>query len=216
MAAPSYEQLIAFAAGELPDEQAAAVDAHVQRNAEAAAIMTAWRVVHETVRGDDGVNPSSAAIERARAIFAQRAAAAPASSGFARWLEGAQQFVARLVYDSRVQPAAVRFAGEDDRINLTFETDTGEVDLQAERLHSEDAGEQRWRIVGQISESASGSREVALARAGSRDAVKVVAADEHGVFNFETGPGAYDLLINRGMEAPAAERVVVLRSLELS
>jgi hypothetical protein len=224
MAAPTYEQLIAFAAGELPMGEAAAVAAHVQGDPDAAAVVSAWRTASETLRRDDSVAPSAAAMQRARAIFAQRAATMSSStSRVAGWIESAQRFLAHLAYDSRVQPAAVRFAGDDDRINLTFETEEGDIDVQAERLRDEDSAESRWRVVGQISDAGSdeddGPREVALVRHDEAIPVVLAITDEHGVFALETDSGAYELLIRAaakaGSQTTAAERIIVLSPVEL-
>jgi hypothetical protein len=171
-------------------------------------------MVRQSLRDDDSVEPSSEAMSRAKAIFAQRAMAPSAASNAAAWLENAQRFIARLVYDSRVQPAAVRFAGQADRINLSFETETGEIDVQAERLPEEERDGPWWRVVGQISDATAGRSEIALARRGSNDALLGAATDEHGGVSLETLPGEYDLLIRAAREA-ALERVIVLSPLGL-
>ena len=49
------------------------------------------------------------------------------------WLDRVQGLIARLVYDSRVQPAAVRFTGVRDQILLTYDTDLGEIEIEARR-----------------------------------------------------------------------------------
>ena len=212
MTTPSYEDLIAYAAGELSPEQAAIVASSVTNDPRAAAIVMAWQMAREALRQDDGVEPSSAAITRARAIFAQRTAISAPADRVATWIENAQRFIARLVYDSRLQPAAVRFGGEDDRINLTFETESGEIDLQAERLPEEEKG-QRWRLMGQISGATGSALEIALAQRGSSVPVMLAATDEHGGFALETDPGDYDLLIRVNDDADG-DRVTVLSPLE--
>jgi hypothetical protein len=114
------------------------------------------------------------------------------------WLDAIDRFIATLVFDSRVQPVALRYSGTDDRINLTFAADQAELDLQAERI-AQAEGADRWRIMGQVT-SLQGDRgdlsvPVAITRAGSKAVVAETVADARGGFTFETTPGRYDILI---------------------
>lgn len=189
------EQLIAFAAGELAPPETAAVAAFVQSDRRAADLVNAWRVVRGLVASDDGAEPSMAAITRAKAIFVGRAVRNSVASTVSGWIGAVDRFVARLVYDSRVQPAAVRFADNDDRITLTFATDDGEIDVQASRAEGEIA---MWRLMGQIADAQPGLRDVALVRHGESVAATSATSDAHGEFAFDIPPGEYDLLVRAG------------------
>lgn len=213
---PTDDQLIAYAAGELSAADARAVAAHVQRDAKAAALVAAYRAVRSTVQSDDGAAPPQRAIERAKAIFHTRDATVANRPGvLASWIESVDRFIATVIYDSRVQPAAVRFADPTagDRINLTFETEGGEVDVQAERLgerHEVGREARRWRIMGQISsDSPGGRRELALVHRDASAAPLHAVADEHGTFIIDASAGAYELLLRDG------NRVFVLTPIEL-
>lgn len=207
MATPTFEQLIAYAAGDLSPESARAVEANIGSDPKAAAVVQAWRAARQLVASDDGVEPPAAALARARAIFNSRAVAGGAAGMLASWISAIDRVVARLVYDSRLQPAAVRHADTQDRLILTFETDDGEVDLQAERL-PQAAG---WRILGQVTESGSAAlREIALMSHGADSLTATAVSDERGMFSLEAPTGEYELLIRRG------ERAIVLAPLSLN
>lgn len=192
---PTYEQLIAYAAGQLATGEAAAVAAFVQTDKHAAGVVNAWRAVQGLLAGDDSVEPSVAALARAKAIFAGRAVPSSIAATAAGWIASVDRFVARLVYDSRLQPASVRFADNNDRITLTFETDDGEVDLQASRI---DSDRPSWRIMGQIAGAQPARREVAIVLRGSNSPTAIMTSSEHGEFAFDIAPGSYDLLVRRG------------------
>jgi anti-sigma factor RsiW len=217
---PTIDELIAFAAGELPAQQMQIVAAHVQNDAEAAATVAAYRAVRQTMQGDDSVAPPADLMARAKAIFRNRANEAANRPGvLAKWMQAVDRLVATIVYDSRVQPAAVRFADPSahDRITLAFETDKGEVDLQAERLpveHDAAAAETPfWRVMGQVtdeSESAGVPREVALLARDSSAVIGQVTTDNHGQFAIDAPAGAYELLLRDG------ERAIVLTPIDLT
>jgi hypothetical protein len=214
---PTDEQLLAFAAGELAGEQARAVAAYVEREPWAAAMVAAYRAARHAVESDDSVAPPKHAVERAKAIFHSRVAKAARPGMLASWMESVDRFMAKIIYDSRLQPAAVRFAdpSAQDRINLTFETEAGEVDVQAERVTdvqtAHDANNQ-WRIMGQISESKSTStrRELALLERDSSEVVGHWFSDEHGAFALDASSGEYELLLRSG------DRAIVLTPIVLT
>lgn len=184
--AVTYEQLIAFAAGALTGPDAQAVERYVSRNADAAATVARFRLVQERVASDDSVEPSPQALARAHRIFSEHRSQ-PEGLG---WLDAVDRFIARLIFDSRVTPMAVRSSALEQRINLTFELAEGELDLQAETVG--DVETPRWRLMGQVS-NAGLLREVALAKAGSTALIAHACADEHGAFEIEAPAGRYDL-----------------------
>jgi hypothetical protein len=127
------------------------------------------------------------------------------------WLDAVDRFVARVIFDSRVQPMAVRSPAAEvaERINLTCEIPAGEIDLQAERT-VDARGQNCWQLIGQLGGSVSGEIEVALVKAGTTVPVAQAFADEHGGFALEAPPGAYDLCFNM------LAGVVIIQNLKLS
>ena len=194
MPKPTYEELIAYAAGNMPPDQADLVSASVRSDPAAAAVVNAWRAVHRLVAGDDSVQPSSAALARAKAVFEQRSSPTRVGTAIESWISAIDRFAARLIYDSRVQPATVRHGQPDDRLMLTFETDEGEVDVQAERLGASG----RWRIMGQIAGSSIAQRDVAAVACGSAQIAGRTVSDDRGGFTLDVPPGEYELLLRRG------------------
>jgi anti-sigma factor RsiW len=186
---PTDNELLAYAAGELPDDDAARVEAHLRTHPDAARTVATYRLAADRVAADDGVEPPAAAIERARAVF--RVEDAPG------WLERLENAVARLVFDSRVQTAAVRVAPGAGSFELGFETDDAEIDLRAERTSgaADTDGDERWRLSGQVSASAPlDAVEVAVLRAGTDDPILTARADDRSFFRLDDlAPGSYDL-----------------------
>lgn len=203
----TYQQLIAFAAGELSPQGSAQVKEYVSRSPAAAATVASYQAVRRCVAEDDSVAPSAGAVALARAIFRSEAASAGLD-----WLDRVAATVARLIFDSRLQPVGVRYAGTGRRIQLTFETDDLEVDLQAEPVSPADRDDSRprWRLMGQINPAAD-SQDIAVAAVRHRaaGAMAQTRTDDRGWFVLEVPPGRYDLCL----ELP--DGPVVLPDLEL-
>ena len=190
----TYQQLIDYAAGDLAPPEAARVREHVRRDPEAAATIASFRAVRRSVAEDDSVAPAADAIARARAIFRPEAGAAK----HLEWLEGVATTVARRIFDSRLQPVAVRYADTGRRIQLTYETDDLEVDLQAERLAAAAGAAEapRWRLMGQINPAPeSADIAVAVVVSGTASPVAQTWTDDRAWFSLEVPAGAYDLCL---------------------
>lgn len=205
----NYEQIIAYAAGMLTGAEAAKVESHLASHPDDSQTVARYRLAKQLIATDDSVEPSAAAIARARAIFAQHTAK-PNRLG---WLEAVDRFIARLVFDSRVQPVALRYADVGGRINLTYETERAEIDLQAERVSQSD-GAERWRLIGQVSATDSPAtpkpRPVTLMTAQTQSVVTETTSNERGGFSLDVAPGRYDLYLGVG------EGVVVVPGIEVS
>jgi anti-sigma factor RsiW len=188
------EQLIAFAAGELAGEELARVESLLATDADAAQLVALYRRVSSRMAEDDSVEPPAETLARAKGLFEQRPVETDVS-----WLDRLQSVVASLVYDSRVQPAAVRYGTAGNRLQLTYETKEATIDLQAERQTSAGAQEQppRWRLIGQVSSDAEPGEavQVALLPAGTTAPIAIVEADERFVFILDAEPGVYDLRV---------------------
>ncbi len=187
----TYEQLIAYAAGELAADEAAEVEAHLARDPSAAATVARYRMAQATLRGDDSVEPPAESVARARAIFDPgRAAAARPSIG-----EHVQRLVARLLYDSRAEPALAGLRGAGTGFQMSFELPGGaELDLQAEPADEADGA---WRLLGQVAPVLPRSKlRVSLCRAGSLLPIRTIEADERGAFALRVEPGTFDLHVS--------------------
>ncbi len=194
MAKITYEQLIAYAAGELTPERAAEVAEHVTRDSEAAATVARYREAQATMRADDVTDPPARAVARAKAIFSPP----PAEKG-PSWWEQLEQVVATLIFDSRLKPALAGYRGTGSGFHLSFESEPGMVDLEAEPIVRSSAGiaaRSSWRLTGQIdAETPVSNVGVALVRRGSDRPAAQTMADEEGIFTLEAAPGRYDLYL---------------------
>jgi len=205
------DQLLAYADGELDPAAAEHIEAHMQNDPEAAATLERYQRVRTLTAVDDSVAPSAEAIERAKAIFQPRTRREKAGE----WLRSVEETIASLIYDSRLQPAAVRYADTGQRFQLTYEVDEVEVDLQFDRasLGSEPGGQggnDRWRVMGQVtSESPTSAQPVAIQHADG-NVVAETEIDDRDMFTAELTPGRYDVLIGHG------ERTIRLRDIELA
>lgn len=203
------EQLLAFAAGELSGFQAARVEEYLHSNAEAAATVALYRLVQQRYAEDDSVAPSTSAIARVRAIFARHAV----QSARTNWLQAVDRLIAKLIFDSRLHTAAVRYADTGQRINLTYQAESAEIDVQAERQTPVGDGDhsERWQLLGQVSPPpASGKAKIALAVQGAALPIAEVQADDRGAFALQAMPGRYDLYVQLD------ERVVVIPNLDIA
>jgi anti-sigma factor RsiW len=189
----TYEQLLAFAAGELADEQARRVEAYASRHPEAAATIARYRMAHSTVHADDGVDPPPQAVTEAKAIYRPpREPSRAPSLG-----DAIAQIVARLIYDSRVEPALAGVRGTAAGFQLEYELPETEARLELQADVDEDGTDfRRWRLVGQVTSHESVALRVALCRAGSPTPMVEADADERGVFVMKVDPGVYDLHVH--------------------
>ncbi len=187
----THQQLIAYAAGELRGADAEQVQAHLQRDADAARTVHRYRQARQTILGDDGVDPPAEVLERARSIFDPTVHAGDRQS-LAECVGG---LIAQLIFDSRAQPALAGLRGQATSFQMTWRLtpESGmELDLQAELTDA--PGGERWQLVGQVtSREPIGPLTVRLCHAGSSAAVHSVDADERGSFVLRVEPGPYDL-----------------------
>lgn len=184
------DQILAYAAGHLDAETAERVEAHLRRDAKAAKTVAVYRLAAARTAGDDTVAPPAEAIQRAKAIFRSRPAPAVPS-----WPERIEAVIASLVFDSRLQPMAVRHAERTGGFQLGFEVEDAEIDLRAERLG---AAGNRWRVIGQVSRDGDRPEalEISALPSGTTRPCLVEWADEHAMFTLELDAGSYDLRLS--------------------
>jgi anti-sigma factor RsiW len=189
----TYDELIAFAAGELAAEQAGRVEAYASRHPDAAATIARYRMARSTVRADDGVDPPPQAVAEAKAIYRPpREPSRAPSLG-----DSIAQLVARLIYDSRAEPALAGIRGGATGFQLEYELPETEARLELQADVDEDGADaRRWRLVGQVTSHEPAAPRVALCRAGSPTPMVEADADERGVFVMKVDPGVYDLHVH--------------------
>ena len=192
---PTYDNLIAYAAGDLPKPQADAVEVYLAGHPDAAATVARYRTVNGLATADDSVEPPAHVLARAKALFTLKTA-----TPWQGWLEAADALVARLVFDSRVQTAAVRRGHGDAAFQLAFEVEDAEIDLTVTRLATQNVSDQaRWRVVGQVAaDDETEPWPVAVYAHGQEDPAVRTMTDEQGMFDLELTAGSYDLMIERG------------------
>jgi hypothetical protein len=204
----TYRQLIAYAAGELPAEEAAQVQAYLAANPSAAEPVALYRQARAALQNDQGADPPVDVVAKAKRIFA--AARSDPAPG---WLARLEQFIGELVFDSRAEPALAGYRGAATTFQLSFECEVASVDLEAEPLvdgNTVGADESQWRIMGQVDlRQPDALVELALVEQGAGAKVADAVADEHGMFTLEVKAGRYDLLLRVG------DKVVVLRNIEI-
>jgi hypothetical protein len=194
----TFEQLIAYAAGTLPGNLVASMEHYVASNPEAARSVVLYRLAQSRLASDDSIQPPSTVIEKAKNLFVTFASQRESTLG---WLDAINQRVfAHLVFDSRVQAAAVRGAATADHVQLSYETESGSIDLEAHRVADQGAAQTRtnsslWRIMGQASASL-GARSIDVIRASDASDELRVSVDADGMFEFDLAPGDYSLRIH--------------------
>ena len=187
-----YNTLISYAAGELAGPEAAEVEAWLARDPAAAQVVARYRMVQMSLRQDECPSPEAEA--RAKAIF-ERARPAPAARP--RFAQQLAEFVARLIFDSRAEPALAGLRGRGSSFQLTYalwgdaaDTESAELDLQAEPAPQSNS----WRIVGQVAGCEQNeAMRVDLCRSGSPTPIQSVEGDRRGTFVLSVEPGTYDL-----------------------
>lgn len=196
------DQLLAYADGELDPAAAEQIEAHVQNDPEAAATLERYQRMRTLTAADDSIAPPDNVVERAKAIFRPRSRGAKAGE----WWRSLEEAIASLIYDSRLQPAAVRYADAGQRFQLTYEVDEVEVDLQFDRAaRSSESGaktnEQRWRVMGQITgEAPTAAQPIAIQRTDG-EVIAETEIDDRDMFTAELSPGRYDVLIGHDEQA---------------
>ena len=183
---PTYEQLVAYAAGEMGPAEAELVRAYLLTNQSVAGEFAAIESIIKTMRTDCSVSAPADSIAAAKAIFRPQPAGTP-------WWQRLAQAAAELVFDSRMQPALAGFRSSGGSgFQLAFESDAGSVDLQ---FDPQDETREHWRIMGQVSPADGPNAEVAVLVTAGNERVGEASADDSGVFSLDIDRGEYDLCV---------------------
>ena len=135
------ETLLAYALGELDPADAIEVETTLAATPASKADLARITALLATMRSDSSEEPPATVVSRAKAIFRRREVTAPG------WLDRLTAIIAECIFDSRREVALAGVRGDDEGIQLAFETADAEIDLQAEPT---DGG--RWRIIGQVAD----------------------------------------------------------------
>ncbi|MCA9242751.1 MAG: hypothetical protein KDA32_02260 [Phycisphaerales bacterium] len=185
---PTFEALLAYALGDATD--ADTIRRAVAGNSEAARTLRTIESTLTAMRTDDSEAPSPEALRRAMAIMTPK----PQKLG---WLETIQRVVADLVFDSRLQPALAGFRSASAGVQLVFQSEVGEIELQvAPRPSSEGEG---WVVTGQMTPMADDVEIVVLS--GDGDVVTTTMLDDAGMFTFPLETDTFQLMIRAGSGA---------------
>lgn len=180
----SNETILAYAAGALNDAEARDVARVVAQHSSLQTTVALYKTVAELRRTDDSVAAPDSLRTKARSIMASHATSADRTPG---WFASVQQFVAALVFDSRVQTSGYRSGAVASRVQLAFEHDDVSVDIVCER---DDTGS--WLMTGQRSD---GGGRVVAAEAGTTAMRQATVADDRGMFRMNLPAGRYDILL---------------------
>lgn len=202
----TVEQLILYAVGEMAPSETAATQRHLAGSPQAAAYVAKVRAVLQTMRTDETEAPSVAVIKRAISAFS----GGGESQGSLAWLEQLRRRVAKLMFDSRAQPALAGFRGGSSSYQLAYHSDLGRVELRVSPPQR--PAQHAWRVRGQVTAGQRDGGElgsVALLTPGTSHALAVVELDQHGRFKFDTQCGRYDLAVQFGAEALIAPNLEI-------
>ena len=197
------EMLIAYAAGELDADVAAQVEAIVAESPADAARLARIRRTLATMRSDDNVAPPREAVARAKALFRRQPAAAHAN-----WWQQIERVVASLIYDSRAQPALAGYRGVGDAVQLSYESEIADIDLELSPGGAEK--DAVWTVMGQVATRDPAAIVAVVLVSRSQGGAQIeIKPDEHGLFTLRADSGEYDLFIR------VADKVVALPNLRL-
>lgn len=204
----SYEDLMAFANGDLHDEAAHRVQRHLDQNVEDARTVARFKLASQHMQAAEYHDPPADSVDRAKRVLRDAAAdRISTGSSLSCWVDA---IVARLTFDSRLQPLAVRGAGMGDAIQLSYEVDDLEVALRAE-CKEDESSKIRWELMGQVSTALNlpAEAEIVVAEAGTDRIVGRARLDDYRMFSIELPDGCFDLAV------PGQNGVIVLPELLL-
>ncbi len=192
-----YERLLAYVAGDLSAEEAAAIEAELATDTDAARVIADYRMIAAAVQADAARPVPAELIAKAKAIFRRRAVQGPGL------VDRLRALVADLTFDSRAEVALAGLRGQAQAHQLSYQAGDLEIDLQLDPVGEGDG--RRWRVLGQVSaDELPQVRSVQLTAAGSEQVLDEASADEHAMFSLDLEAGVYDLFLD-----VAGERIVL-------
>ena len=200
----TFEQVVAYASGELTGREASTVMAYLAVLPEAARTAHRLQEVIHRLRADDTVPGSAAAVRRALALLQSRDDVLTPD-----WLAPIRLF-ATLVFDSRAQLAMAGYRGSAASYQLAFESEPARVDLQI--LPQDGTVGDRWRVRGQVTVRDHAEVDaVTLVAEHTDTALATAVPDQAGRFKIDSEAGVFDLRI----DLDDGTRTVVASRLEI-
>jgi anti-sigma factor RsiW len=200
----TFEQIVAYASGELTGREASMVMAYLAVLPECDRTAQRLQEVIQRLRADDTVPGSAAAVRRALTLM-QSLDEVPTTD----WLAPIR-FFATLVFDSRAQLAMAGYRGNAASYQLAFESEPARVDLQI--LPQDGTVGDRWRVRGQVTVRDDAEVGAVTLMAEHTDtALATAVPDQAGRFKIDSDAGIFDLRI----DLDDGTRTVVASRLEI-
>ena len=200
----TFEQLVAYASGELTGREVSTVEAYLAVLPAVARTTQRLQEVIQRLRSDDTAPATPAAVRRALNLL-QTLDEVPTPD----WLAPIRLF-AKLVFDSRAPLAMAGYRGSAASYQLAFESEPARVDLQI--LPRDPAVGDRWRVRGQVTVRDGAELGVVTLVAEHTDtAVATAVPDAAGRFKLDSPAGVFDLRIDldEGTRTVVAPRLEV-------
>lgn len=180
------ETLVAYLAGELAEADAGALRARLETDTELREKLDALGRILSHLGEDATCQPSKAAVRHAKRTFGRSRPGLVEQIG-----SEVTRIVAALVFDSRIAPLAAGVRGVAETVQLTFEADGIEADLELLKLDDE-----TWRLRGAIDADDTEGWSVHIAADGDTEIV-VTDADDRGRFKVDLAAGSYQVSLRR-------------------
>ncbi len=185
----SFEQIVAYASGELTGREASTVMAYLAVLPEAARTAQRLQEVIQRLRADDTVPGTATAVRRALMLLQSRDEVPTPD-----WLAPIRLF-ATLVFDSRAQLAMAGYRGSAASYQLAFESEPARVDLQI--LPQDGTVGDHWRVRGQITVHDDAEvNAVSLLAEHTETTLATAVPDQAGRFKIDSRAGVFDLRID--------------------
>ena len=179
--------LLDYADGGLPAGERERVERHLATAPDARATVALYRSVRDATAADDGIDAPPEAVRWAMSIFRTKQREDRAPSVLGRL--GA--VIATLIDDSALIPVPLRSASGTAR-QLLFQSEDVEIDLE---VACAPEGEDRWRIIGQVSGAGAASARIVAVPDGATQPIAEARADDAGMFRLEVPAAPLDLCV---------------------
>jgi len=181
------ERLIALSLGELPEDEAAALRARLDREPGLADLADTIASLGAFLKAEPGAVPSESAVRSAHSLLRE------SKPGITeRAADGVRRIVAALTLDTRLTPAIEGIRGAGERAALAFECDEADIDLE---ITPETSGE-AWTLRAQLDadEGEDWTPEITDRASG---AVIALASGEDGACVATLPAGSYTVRFSR-------------------
>ena len=206
--ADTIEQILAFEAGELEEQEQREVRQSMATNPEMVELLESWKLLTELTQTDDSVSPPDAVLARAMRLnfTLPSSGSSPAVEGVLTLiLDKVDNYVARLIHDNRVSPGAIR-SGSNENLHQVWEVGDFDVDIIADKSAQSGC----WTLRGQImSDDNIEGLPIAIVLAGSTNVYTESNLDDSGVFSFDLNSGTWGLRIGTEEKSVTLEPIAL-------